>query len=51
VEQARVQAALAEELQASEGEAGNIKILDSLGLEGVTDPFFNGRSASYELIR
>ena len=33
------------------GESGNIKALESLGLEFVQDPFFTGRSPTYEVIR
>jgi hypothetical protein len=32
-------------------QAGNIRILEGLGLEGLTDPFFSNRTATFELIR
>jgi len=51
LEQAKVQAALTDCQVGSDASVGNIKVLDGLGLEPLTDPFFNGRTSTYELIR
>jgi hypothetical protein len=33
------------------GQDGNIKVLESLGLEAVQDPFWSGRQGTFELVR
>ena len=50
-EEAKIQANLPEDEQESMSQAGNIRILEGLGLEGLTDPFFSNRTATFELIR
>jgi len=51
LEQAKIQDGLTDCQAGSEGEIGNIRILEGLGLEALTDPFFNGRTGTFELIR
>lgn len=49
VEQARLVAQMTDEQL--DGWQGNIQMLESLGLETITDPFFSGRNSTYETIR
>ena len=48
LEQARYIASLGDNVA---GQQGDIQMLESLGLQAVADPFFSGRSETYELIR
>lgn len=50
-EQIRAQAALSDAEIGDSLTSTNIRVMDSLGLEGLRDPFFMGRSATYEMIK
>lgn len=48
LEQARYIASLGDNVA---GQQGDIQMLESLGLQAVVDPYFNGRSTTFEVIR